>query len=450
LLPNSIFYVKIENAKLIVQTMPTPQLQNQNYHEKEYKSLIIKALKARPQGATLPEVVVATGLPTEWADYTLRQLLNDFPAYLEINAQHELVYQFDFAPKEKTFLENIQAGIAWIFQLLWQIFTFGFKFWIVLMLFTYLLFNAVVLLAAIVGITRSGDLLEGAFRLFGGGVQELWKMIWRTDKTKNGVIHQVFSYVFGQTQAKTDKLALEKLFLRQIRQQNGVLLVSDIVRLTGWSVREAQNQVAKLMANYQGDAEVSEDGVIVYKFPELSQKTDSDKLPKPIWERLIPEIKMNDNEKSVNRAIMGVNAFNIVMAFVSTFIIQMYFFEDATMPDWIFGFSLVIPLIFSIIFFTIPLARMPFVFWQNQTIYRQNRAYQILGEIFKRLPNPIYPQQFVPEIDKRISQKAIDQTKELLNEQALALEADSLIDMGGKAYFDFEQINRELAWKLGK
>jgi hypothetical protein len=430
--------------------MPTPQLQNQNYHEKEYKSLIIKALKAKPQGATLSEVVVATGLPTEWADYTLRQLLNDFPAYLEINDQHELVYKFDFVPKEKSLLQNLQTGIAWVFQVLWQIFTFGFKFWIVLMLFTYLLFNALVLLAAIVGITRSGDLLEGAFRLFGGGVQELWKMIWRTDRSKNGVIHQVFSYVFGQTPPQTDKLALEKLFLQQIDQQNGVLLVSDIVKLSGWSVREAQNQAAKLLANYQGDAEVSEDGVIVYRFADLAQKTAHSEPVKPIWERLLPTLKMNDNEKSVNRAIMGVNAFNIGMAFVSTFIIQLYFFEDTTMPDWLIGFSLVIPLVFSLIFFLIPLGRMPFVWSENQQISRQNQAYIILGEIFKRLPNPIYPQKMIPEIDKRISQKAIDQTKELLTQQAIALEANSLIDMGGKPYFDFEQINRELAWKLGK
>ncbi|MCU0447913.1 MAG: hypothetical protein MUE85_23685 [Microscillaceae bacterium] len=430
--------------------MNTPQLQKQNYQEKEYKSLIIKALKAKPQGASLSEVVVATGLPTEWADYTLRQLLNDFPAYLEINEQRELIYKFDFSPQEKSLWENAQAGIAWVLQLLWQIFTFGFKFWIVLMLFTYLLFNALVLLAAIIGITRSGDLLEGAFRLFGGGVQELWKMIWRTDRTKNGVIHQVFSYVFGQSNPQTGKLALEKLILRQISQQNGVLLVSDIVQLTGWSVREAQNQAAKLLANYQGDAEVTDEGIIVYKFPELAQKSASDQAAKPIWERLIPNVKMNDNEKSVNRAIMGVNAFNIVMAFVSTFIIQLYLFEDTTMPEWIILFSLMIPLIFSIIFFLIPLGRMPFVFWANQKIDRQNRAYIILGEIFKRLPQAIYPQQFIPDIDKRISQKAIDQTRELFNAQTIALEADSLIDMGGKSYFDFEQINRELAWKLGK
>jgi hypothetical protein len=421
-------------------------LQDQSYNEKEFKAQIVAFLKTRPQGVTLSEVVLATGLATEWVDFTLRQLLNDFPAHLEINENKELIYQFDFTPKQTSITQTLTESLVKILDFVWLLFTFGFKVWIVAMLFTYMLFNTVVLLVAIIAITRSGELLEGAYKLFGDGIVEAFRMLFKKNQDKKqGLIQQVFSYVFGQSKANEDKLKWEKLILRHIEQNKGELLVSDIVQLTGWSVRESQEQAAKLLANYQGDAEVSNEGVIIYKFPDLITKTGTSKSEPPkIWQNLIPNVLMNDNEKKVNRSIITVNSFNIVMAFLSTFLIQGYIFEDEAMPNWIWIFSMYIPLIYSIIFFLIPLGRMPWVAWENTKIDKRNQHYKVLGEIFQKLPQSIDLEQDSKKIAEKIGQKNVSEIKKIVQTQSLALEAEPKTNEKGNVIYDFEQINIEL------
>lgn len=416
------------------------------YNEKEFKQILLTALKEKPNGATLTDMVVSTGLSTDWTEFTLRKLLGEYPVSFETNEKNELVYVFDFSPKTKSFNENIQDAFWNGLNLLWKGFVFLFKVWIVVMLFTYMLFNIIVLALAIVGITRSGDLLKVVFEIIAGIFKGSYELLFGKDKSNTSTVQQVFSYVFGESKKLNDSLATEKNILRLIRQNKGKLYNSDIIQLTGSTWREAEHQAAQLMANYQGDAKVNEDGIIIYEFPDLANATDAIKNEiLPIWKRPIPEIKMNDNDRETNQSIISVNAFNIVMTVITPIIIA-YYLEFELSVEIVF-FTCLFPLAFSLIFFAIPILRMPFVRYQNHIIKQKNQSLYILREIFSRLPKAIYPEKEAPSFAKAIPNLTVQKAKTAILQKAIELEAENQIDAQGEMYLDFSQINRELELK---
>ncbi|MEO1654730.1 MAG: hypothetical protein AAFU64_14380 [Bacteroidota bacterium] len=304
------------------------QILRQDYNEKAFKAKLLPALKAHPKGATLADLVVATGLSQDWTEYTLRQLMNEYPAHLEINADQELAYIFDFQPRGprgwKAWWQSLMDG-------LYATLVFIFKAWILLMMGTYLLFNVILLAVAATLITRNSTVIQNIVRAVMRLGSEVRKMLLRNGKLNQGLVHSVFSYVFGQSKDAQDDLKLEKRILEFIRLNQGQLLVSDIVKLTGWSLRQAEEEAAQLLANYQGEAEVSDEGVIIYQFPDLrkaGQAAQKDPQSLMIWNNQLPKRRMNDNNKDTNQKITFTNAFNAFMAILSPLIIQYVFFKE--------------------------------------------------------------------------------------------------------------------------
>ena len=426
------------------------------YDEKAFKKLLVGFLKTKPQGATQTEMMVATGLSKDWVELAVRSLLNDFPARLEPNAQQELIYIFDFA-------EEAPAPLSkQLKKALWKGFTFFFKAWIVLMLFTYLLFYVLVLAVAISLLTRSSSVLEEVLAGLWRALKDVFRMLGKGRSgeilSDDGYLNQIFSYVFGQTRGKVDDLELEKILLQFISQNQGKIIVAEIVKLTGWSVRKAQEEAAQLLANYHGDAEVTDEGVIVYTFADLTNEkandelvtTKSQQLVLPIWDRPIPHRKMNDNEKNTNNSIMYINAFNWVMSIVGPFILAYILFDDAEMnylPDWFFTWTMVVPFIYSFLFWLIPTLRRPGVKAENRKIDALNEGNQLLKIIFERVTDRIYRDREVNQLKNAIvpqGQQLIHQDMgKLLDAKAIELEAESNSDAEGM-YYTFEQLKLDL------
>lgn len=424
------------------------QIEKKEYNEKEFKAYIKQTLREKPQGATLADIVVNTGLSIDWVEYTLRQLMNDYPAYLELNDDQEVVYIFDFSRRTLSTQEQLKAFARQILKMAWNTFVILFKVWIVVMLFTYLLFNILVLSITLAVITRSETLVEGIFGMIGSLLVEIYKMTFKSESTDTGLLQQVFSYVFGETQKAKEELVFEKRILGHLQANKGKLLVSDIVQITGWSLRKSEEQAVRLLADYQGDVEVTEEGIIVYVFPELANRKNIEGVEKvKIWENLIPLRKMNNNEKRTNQQIAGVNGFNMIMAFIPAFLLQWMIFEDDSMPDSVFFFSLVFPFLFSLLFFLIPVCRIPFMFSQNKFIQKQNQEYLLLKEIFQRLPGSISPQKDVVVMISQYPGISIQRLQELLEKKTLELEVDIQVKENGEIVYHFPRINRELAFK---
>jgi hypothetical protein len=95
------------------------------------------------------------------------------------------------------------------------------------------------------------------------------------------------------------------------------------------------------------------------------------------------------------------------------------------MPDWIILFSLVIPLIFSGVFFAIPLLRKPFVYVRNLRTKQKNKKSETFKKIFEKNGTNISPENNTEE------------------KTFLALEGEATANNDGTITYFFEEINQE-------
>lgn len=380
------------------------------YNEKAYKRLLVKAIKQKPEGLTLSDMVVLSGLPTDWVEFTLRKLLGDFPCRLKTNPKGELVYVFDLERKQSPFA---QALLNWAKS------------------------------------SSNSPYLR---------------------KSKQ-VLHQTISYIVGEGKRRKDRLFSEKIILNYLRANQGNIVVAELVQILGCSIYEAETQAARLLSLYQGEVEVTEEGVIIYKFEDLAEETEvqeeiSESLK--VWERPLPERKMNDNDEQTNKKLEKYNKRNLVSSSV------MASLAGGLMISQQFGiwanvllFASTTAMSFSAAFFLIPAVRQFLVYLENDKIRMKNVETYLLKGIFNRLHSHISPEK---DLKKLIQEIRPSKTYEywwnryvppsvfeysmiltstyhrelLLEKKALELEAEISVDQNGDRYYDFERLNREL------
>ncbi len=382
-----------------------------HYQSKRYRQLLLKALRQKPNGATIADLVVLTGLPTDWVEYTLRYFLGVYPCRLKTNQQDELVYLFDLRPGKQ----------SWQNQLLtWAKTTAQSK----------------------------------RFR------------------TQKKVLYQTLTYIFGAARKSQDRLFTEKVILNYIRHNQGKIVVAELVQITGWSIYEAETQAAQLLARYQGEVEVTEDGVIIYHFEELAQASEhrqeiTESLK--IWERPLPERQLNPNDEATNQKLEKINRQNLVASSLTSLLTgALVLSQQFGMVANLLLLASTTALSFSSVFFLVPAIRQFYLYLENEKIRIQNVETYILKGIFHRVHSKISP-------DKDLK-KMIQETKPqrqyhywwnrylpssvyeysliltstyhrelLLQKKAIELEAEIDVDQNGDLYYHFERLNRELA-----
>ena len=62
-----------------------------------------------------------------------------------------------------------------------------------------------------------------------------------------------------------------------IRSQRGRIAPVDLVRLMGWTFPRAEEEATRLMVDYGGEPEVTDDGVVVYAFKVAAQDRGRDR-----------------------------------------------------------------------------------------------------------------------------------------------------------------------------
>jgi hypothetical protein len=158
--------------------------------------------------------------------------------------------------------------------------------------------------------------------------------------------------------------------------------------------------MAKLMTDYEGSVEVSEEGGIAYRFPSV-RKTALADLPArrqaPIWERAVPEPSLTGHELGSNLLIGGVNAFNLLAS--AWFVWQGLTLErlvaifTSTPPNLLPppGVPIVlgvIPLVFSIALFLLPLARLALHGRKKRKAAEERGRRAVLAGVLENLRSP--------------------------------------------------------------
>jgi hypothetical protein len=168
-----------------------------------------------------------------------------------------------------------------------------------------------------------------------------------------------------------------------IRGRKGVLTATELVQHTGLPLSEAEEEMARLMAAYDGDVRVTGDGVLTYVFPDLmvsARGAVTEREPDPAWRRLEPEESVTGNEKRSNALIGGMNGFNLAAALSAPWLI---------FPRLGFGGPLAwvglvwVPALFSTLFFAVPLLRSVGVLRRNRRRQDRNLRRVLLGQVFQ-------------------------------------------------------------------
>jgi hypothetical protein len=425
-----------------------------HYSEGKSERILLGALRGRKGAITKADAVTLSGLPVDEADGALRNLLAAYKSHLAVTDAGELIYSFDPAMVRRDAVP-LREKLAKVGDALWRAFTLAFKIWIVVTLVVYVVAFVAMLLALVFARTSSDrdDRRRGDGGMGGGFPWILYWMMpdWAPPEYRRRMPRgpqkrfylSVFDFVFGPRPAAVDPLANEKQILSYLRTVGGRITATDLVALTGWSYTRAEEEATRLLADYDGEPEVTEDGTIVYSFPQI-RTTAGSEAPGPwlyTWQekRVLPSL--TGNTSGANTAVVLMNAFNLVAAL---FVGPAFLFKFGIASSWADLAVTWFPLAFSAIFFAIPGVRWLRQGRRAKRIARASARAALIGELISKRGAAAFPDDLVERAASRTGIEPIP-TRVALEELLRDLDGDVTTDGDGRMLYGFPRIDEELS-----
>jgi hypothetical protein len=416
-----------------------------SYSESEARRILLEALKGQGGQLTKADAVTKSGLPVPVAEDALGGLLKEFRSHLAATESGELIYQFDpsFTRRDAV---SLREKLAKVGDALWRGFTFLFKISIVTTLVAYFVIFVAMLIAVLFARRSSDD------RDSGGDIDFTWPLFWmwgwgpsydggpyrrrRRRLPDKPLYKKVFEFVFGPPKSPADPLAEEKEVLAYIRQKNGRIAAVDLVMLMGWDFARAEEEATRLLVNYGGEPEVTDDGVVVYVFKDIRKTAELGEQPEaPVrraWERLESRPPLTGNRTGTNVAISLFNGFNLLAPF---WIVPAF---EAGMRTSFPGQEFLLhdyPLAFSSLLFAVPLGRWLVERAREPGRRRRNARRSLLQAVLARRGQAAPVEELAPE----------PAAAKALSQDLVALGGDVVTDDNGQIRYAFPRIAEELA-----
>ncbi|HEY2509966.1 MAG TPA: hypothetical protein VGI39_03895, partial [Polyangiaceae bacterium] len=267
---------------------------------------------------------------------------------------------------------------------------------------------------------------------------------------------RVNRFFFGPTPPPEDPRENERKILSVIRDKKGRIGLSDVMRVTGLPREKADPLMARLMLDYEGDVEVSDDGGIFYRFAAL-RKTALDDVPEhaapAAWTKPKTLPPLTGNTGGANFAIILLNGFNLVMSLFAldagmTLERLGYLFSrvpDAPIPPpgtpLVLG---VIPLVMSIALFALPISRAVLRPLRARKVAHENARLAVLRTVLSKVEakQPV-TDAALTEAWTRAAGSA-PASKEITRE-VVALGGDAQIEESGEVRYRFVDLETEEA-----
>jgi hypothetical protein len=132
---------------------------------------------------------------------------------------------------------------------------------------------------------------------------------------------RVNRFVFGIPTPAPDARDADRKILAEIRRQKGRIVPADLMRITGDSREESERRLLRLVVDQDGDIAVSEEGALIYRFPELrttvAGASDPRGGPPPVWTERRSVPPLTGNGAGFNLLFTVVNGFNLVASGVA-------------------------------------------------------------------------------------------------------------------------------------
>jgi hypothetical protein len=368
---------------------------------------------------TVADAEVASGLARRDVEAGLHFLTSEYRGHLRVTEDGDLVHLFPtgFTKPWET-RDALANAIGTIGRGLFAAGRFVVRAWLLVVMIAY----AAIFVALLLGLTfagRSNDdrgssagigLLGGLFRMIADAL--FWTFHpfsplyiapvrfeheHRYEQPKDEVrfYEKVNRFVFGPPKPVADPHEARAKILAEIRAKDGRVGLADVMRVTGLPRDEADPLMARLMLDHEGDVSVGEQGGIVYTFASLRRSAGEAPpvRPPPAW-TTPPEVPpLTGNNAGANAGVVLLNLFNIG---ASAFVIA----NDLTISNIMLLFSKhpppvlpfagtplalgLVPLVFSIGLFAIPLARAIGRMREEKRVARERARLAILEQVLTK------------------------------------------------------------------
>jgi len=382
-----------------------------SYSDADYQK-VVNSLKKRSNGATTADICAVTALPLSTVRELIPKAADEYSGHLRVTQSGEILYHFPrgFISKYRGFGVSLKKAAGKLGVFIKKALAFLFKVWIMVMLIGYfLLFVAIALATVFLSATSKSGGKGG--KSGGLGLLDLLIRLWfyseitrsnddyryrrKAKKNKRPMHKAIFSFIFGEEDPNKDWYPqLNKSIIAFLQSNNGVISLPEYMVFTGEDSLEAEKSILSFCSKYSGSPEVTDEGTIVYRFDELLLRADSRN-----FKELSPGIQrlktFSSNSKNMNAGFIIINAVNLV--FGSYFLYQtltqgplttelqyqlaskMYAYTHFFLglftqyPTVIITAALgIVPVLFSIFFWLIPLARYSILKKDNEKIKLTN------------------------------------------------------------------------------
>ncbi len=379
------------------------------------------ALPAMTRELTVADAAAASGLSLAAAEQALHALVSEYRGHLRVTEEGQILFLFPHGfTKPWETVDAItrvarRAGAALAGAL-----RFVVRAWVAIVLVGYVAIFVAILIALAFGgksergSERGGGLALGLLRLVSEAL--FWTFHpfspFRVQTGEHGFMsrgrgrglrakpdgppfyERVDRFFFGPKAPLPDPDAAKKAVLAEIRAGKGRIGLADVMRVTGESREAIDPLMSRLLVDYDGTVEVSEEGGIAYRFTELRRTVDAGATmrAKPVWEAPAKVPPLTGNQPGQDFLIGGLNLFNLlaswwVLSHGLTIERMIAIFRQVPLelmppPGTPIALGLV-PLIFSIALFALPLGRLTLRARTRRRVARENGRKAVLRAVLE-------------------------------------------------------------------
>lgn len=372
-------------------------------------SLILNSIEKLNYRVTVGDVASETGLKVQQAQQGLVALASDVGGHLQVSESGDITYLF---PKNfRGILRNkyLKLRLQEWWQKIWRVLFYLIRISFGIILIASILLMAIAIFVIVIGFQMSSDEDSGGDDDFGGGgglsvnffpiflgPDPFWffspnfddepepferdrkKQRKGGDSKKLSFLEAIFSFLFGDgnPNAKLEERRWQEI-AQVIRNHGGAVVAEQIapylddIDRNNW---EDEDYMLPVLTQFNGVPEVTEDGQIIYYFPELqvraTRQSESSSIPDYLKEKSWRFTQATSNQKMM---AIGLGGLNFILALVlgsllsGSVVAQMGGF--IAFVNAVYG----ILLTYAIGYLIIPLIRYFWIQQQNQKIEARNQ-----------------------------------------------------------------------------
>lgn len=446
---------------------------------------LVRAIRDPRAPLTIADASAASGLPLRDAERGLHALIAEYRGHLRVTDQGELLFLFPYGFTQPWKTRDAFARAASrVGRAAAGVGRFVVRAWVTIVLFGYAaLFLALIVASTLARSSESSSRRDHGPSVFGWVVFRVladalfwtfhpWSPIavrgdfgrdpWsrrhargrRVQHESTPFYEKVNRFVFGPDRPVEEPLARERRVVQEIRARQGRIGLADVMRVTGLPREEADPMMARLMVDYDGDVAVSEEGGILYRFPALRRTAREEAASvEPAWARPRALPPLTGNDAGANALIAALNGFNLLMSLFAIsggWTLERLFDALRGVPErflpppelpWAIG---VVPLVFSLVLFALPIVRALARPVRARKVARENARLAVLREVLSRVERK-EPVTEAPLVDAWRRATGEAPSPEVVTREVVRLGGDVEIGAEGRARYRFADLETEAA-----